>query len=489
MRVKPILNVLGALLALLGITMILPILISYFSGGSDLIGLIKSSVACILAGFPLWFFTKHKKSLNNKIGFAIVTLSWITAAFAGSFPFYLTGAIPNFTDAFFEAMSGVTTTGATILGNPVTLTNLPNGIESLPRGVLFWRSFIQWVGGMGIIVFYIAILPVLGSGGIQLFKLEVPGPVADKIKPRLRETAKMLWIVYCSFTLLQIILLTLAGMPLFDSICHGLTTMPTGGFSTQNDSIGAYSSDLIHYIIIAFMFIAGVNFTLHYKAITGNFKAHIKDYEFRVYGLIVFLSTMLIFFNISSVNNEYTHDNFIKSLFQALAILTGTGYTSANYELWPFFSQHLLLILMFLGAMGGSTSGGMKIARILLLIKSALTEIRRMLHARAIIPIKIGKRIISDEIVRNTLGFSLIYISVFIITSLALSFFNLDLQSSVGAAASAIGNVGPAFGDFGPTDNYSTLHPAGKWLLSFCMLLGRLEIFAVIVLLSAAYWK
>ena len=237
------------------------------------------------------------------------------------------------------------------------------------------------------------------------------------------------------------------------------------------------------------MFIAGVNFTLHYKAITGNFKAHIKDYEFRVYALIVFLSTMLIFFNISSVNYEYTHDNFIKSLFQALAILTGTGYTSANYELWPFFSQHLLLILMFLGAMGGSTSGGMKIARILLLIKSALTEIRRMLHARAIIPIKIGKRIISDEIVRNTLGFSLIYLSVFIITSLALSFFNLDLQSSVGAAASAIGNVGPAFGDFGPTDNYSTLHPAGKWLLSFCMLLGRLEIFAVIVLLSAAYWK
>ncbi|MFL3013155.1 MAG: TrkH family potassium uptake protein [Candidatus Neomarinimicrobiota bacterium] len=489
MKLKPILNVLGALITLLGTTMIIPILISYFSKGIDLVGLVKSSLICILIGFPLWFFTKHKKSLNNKIGFAIVTLSWVTAAFAGSLPFYLTGTIPNFTDAFFESMSGVTTTGATILGNPITLANLPNGIESLPRGVLFWRSFIQWVGGMGIIVFYIAILPVLGSGGIQLFKLEVPGPVADKLKPRLRDTAKMLWFVYFSFTLVQIILLTIAGMPFFDSVCHGLTTMPTGGFSTQNESIGAYTSDLIHYIIIAFMFIAGINFTLHFKALTGNIKAHIKDYEFRVYALIVLISTLLIFFNISSINSEYTHDNFLKSLFQSLALLTGTGYTSANYELWPFFSQHLLLILMFLGAMGGSTSGGMKIARIILLIKSAITETRRMLHARAIIPIKIGKRIISDEIVRNTLGFSLIYISVFIITSLALSFFNLDLQSAVGAAASAIGNVGPAFGEFGPTDNYSTLHPMGKWLLSFCMLLGRLEIFAVIVLLSAAYWK
>ena len=489
MKLKPILNVLGALITLLGTTMIIPILISYFSKGIDLVGLVKSSLICILIGFPLWFFTKHKKSLNNKIGFAIVTLSWVTAAFAGSLPFYLTGTIPNFTDAFFESMSGVTTTGATILGNPITLANLPNGIESLPRGVLFWRSFIQWVGGMGIIVFYIAILPVLGSGGIQLFKLEVPGPVADKLKPRLRDTAKMLWFVYFSFTLVQIILLTIAGMPFFDSVCHGLTTMPTGGFSTQNESIGAYTSDLIHYIIIAFMFIAGINFTLHFKALTGNIKAHIKDYEFRVYALIVLISTLLIFFNISSINSEYTHDNFLKSLFQSLALLTGTGYTSANYELWPFFSQHLLLILMFLGAMGGSTSGGMKIARIILLIKSAVTETRRMLHARAIIPIKIGKRIISDEIVRNTLGFSLIYISVFIITSLALSFFNLDLQSAVGAAASAIGNVGPAFGEFGPTDNYSTLHPMGKWLLSFCMLLGRLEIFAVIVLLSAAYWK
>ena len=489
MNLKPLFNVLGALLTFLGITMVVPIFISYFTQGYDLFGFIYSSLICISIGTPIWFFTRHNKSLNNKVGFAVVTFSWIFAAIGSSLPFYLSGAIPNYTDAFFESMSGVTTTGATIIGNPLTLPNLPNGIESLPYGILFWRSFIQWIGGMGIIVFYIAILPILGSGGIQLFKLEVPGPVADKITPRLRETAKMLWIVYFGFTLLQIFLLGLAGMPWFDSVCHALTTMPTGGFSTQNASIGAYSSPLIQYIIISFMFIAGVNFTLHFRALTGNFKAHIKDYEFRVYLTIIIFSSLIIFYSISSVDSNWSHDNYIKSLFQSLAILTGTGYSNADYELWPYLSQHLLLILMFFGAMGGSTSGGMKIARIILLIKHAKTEIRRMLHARAIIPIKIGNRTISDEIVRNTLGFSMIYISIFILTALALSIFNLDFQSAVSAAASAIGNVGPAFGEFGPTDNYALLHPIGKWMLTFCMLLGRLEIFTVMVLFSRIFWK
>ena len=489
MSLKPLLNVLGALLTLIGITMLIPIFISFYFAGYDLFGFIYSALICVCIGTPVWFFTRNNKSLNNKVGFAVVTFSWIIAALAGSLPFYLSGAIPNFTDAFFESMSGVTTTGATIIGNPLTLSNLPNGIESLPYGILFWRSFIQWIGGMGIIVFYIAILPILGSGGIQLFKLEVPGPVADKIKPRLRETARMLWMVYVGFTLLQILLLGLAGMPWFDSVCHGFTTMPTGGFSTQNASIAAYSNPVIHYIIIFFMFVAGVNFTLHFRALTGNFKAHLKDYEFRVYLTIIFISTLIIFFNISSTNSDWTHDSFLKSLFQSLAILTGTGYSNANYELWPYLSQHLLLILMFFGAMGGSTSGGMKIARIILLIKYAVTETRRMLHARAVIPIKIGNRTISDEIVRNTLGFSLIYLSIFVLTAFVLSSFNLDFQSAVGAAASAIGNIGPAFGSFGPTDNYALLHPLGKWMLTFCMLLGRLEIFTVMVIFSKVFWK
>ena len=489
MNIKTILNILAAMLGLTGVTMLLPALIAWGYNEPDLVGHLKSSAICVLIGLPVWFFTRKNRSLNNKDGFAIVTLAWLLVALAGAQPFYLTGAIPNFTDAWFESMSGVTTTGATIIGNIETLPNLVNGIESLPHGVLFWRSFIQWIGGMGIIVFTIAILPLLGVGGVQLFKAEVPGPVADKIRPRINQTAKILWMVYVGFTILQALLLGLAGMPWFDSVCHAFTTMPTGGFSTQNASIAAYSNPLIHYIIIFFMFVAGVNFTLHFRAITGNYKVHLKDYEFRVYLSIICIATLLIFFNISSANSDWSHNSFLISLFESLAMLTGTGYANADYELWPFFSQHILLIIMFFGAMGGSTSGGMKITRIILLIKYAATETRRMLHARAIIPIRIGDRFISDEVIRNTLGFSLIYLSIFVLTSFVLTAFNLDLLSAIGASASAIGNVGPAFGAFGPTDNYALLHPIGKWMLTICMLLGRLEIFTIMVLFSRTFWK
>ena len=489
MNIKTILNILAAMLGLTGVTMLLPALIAWGYNEPDLVGHLKSSAICVLIGLPVWFFTRKNRSLNNKDGFAIVTLAWLLVALAGAQPFYLTGAIPNFTDAWFESMSGVTTTGATIIGNIETLPNLVNGIESLPHGVLFWRSFIQWIGGMGIIVFTIAILPLLGVGGVQLFKAEVPGPVADKIRPRINQTAKILWMVYVGFTFVQVLLLGLAGMPWFDSVCHAFTTMPTGGFSTQNASIAAYSNPLIHYIIIFFMFVAGVNFTLHFRAITGNYKVHLKDYEFRVYLSIICIATLLIFFNISSANSDWSHNSFLISLFESLAMLTGTGYANADYELWPFFSQHILLIIMFFGAMGGSTSGGMKIARIILLIKYAGTETRRMLHARAIIPIRIGDRFISDEVVRNTLGFFLIYLSIFVLTSFVLTAFNLDLLSAIGASASAIGNVGPAFGAFGPTDNYALLHPIGKWMLTICMLLGRLEIFTIMVLFSRTFWK
>ena len=489
MNLKTILNILAAMLVLTGLTMILPALIAWGYNEPDLAGHLKSSAICVLIGFPVWFFTRKNRSLNSKDGFVIVTLAWILVALAGAQPFYLTGAIPNFTDAWFESMSGVTTTGASIIGNIETLPNLVNGIESLPHGVLFWRSFIQWIGGMGIIVFTIAILPLLGVGGVQLFKAEVPGPVADKIRPRVREAAKILWMVYVGFTFVQVLLLGLAGMPWFDSVCHAFSTISTGGFSTQNASIAAFSNPLIHYIIIFFMFVAGVNFTLHFRAITGNYKAHLKDYEFRVYLSIICIATLLIFINISSANSDWSHNSFLISLFQSLAILTGTGYANADYELWPFFSQHLLLIIMFFGAMGGSTSGGMKIARIILLIKYAGTETRRMLHARAIIPIRIGDRFISDEVVRNTLGFSLIYLSIFVLTAFVLTAFNLDLLSAIGASASAIGNVGPAFGAFGPTDSYALLHPIGKWMLTICMLLGRLEIFTIMVLFSRTFWK
>ena len=489
MNIKTILNILAAMLVITGLSMLLPALIAFIYGETDLYGHLKSSSICVLLGLPIWVFTRKSKRLNSKDGFAIVTFAWLTVALAGSLPFYLTGIIPNFTDAWFEAMSGVTTTGATIIGNPSTLPHLINGIESMPHGVLFWRSFLQWLGGMGIIVFTIAILPLLGVGGVQLFKAEVPGPVADKIKPRVKETAKILWMVYIGFTFLQFLLLGFAGMSWFDSICHAFTTMPTGGFSTQNASIAAYSNPVIHYIIIFFMFVAGVNFTLHFRAITGNYKSYFKDYEFKVYFSILFFATIFIFLNISFSNSDWSHNSFLISLFQSLALMTGTGYANADYELWPFFSQLLLFFMMFFGAMGGSTSGGMKIARVILLIKYAATETRRMLHSRAIIPIRIGERTIGDDVIRNTLGFFLIYLSFFVLTALVLTALNYDFTSSLSVAASAIGNVGPAFGSFGPTDNYALLHPIGKWMMTFCMLLGRLEIFTIMVLFSRTFWK
>ena len=472
-----------------GLSMLIPTVISWSFSEPDLSGHLQSMIICIVVGIPFWLITRKSRALNSKDGFAIVSFAWLIVAFAGSLPFYLSGTIPNFTDAWFEAMSGVTTTGATIIGNPTTLPNLPNGIESMPHGILFWRSFLQWIGGMGIIVFTIAILPLLGVGGVQLFKAEVPGPVADKIRPRVKETAKILWMVYVGFTFLQFLLLGFAGMPWFDSICHAFTTMPTGGFSTQNASIAAYSNPLIHYVIIFFMFIAGVNFTLHFRAITGNFKSYFKDYEFKVYFFILFFATTFIFFNISYSELDLSHNTFRISLFQSLALMTGTGYANANYELWPFFSQLLLFIMMFFGAMGGSTSGGLKIARVILLIKYAASETRRMLHSRAIIPIRIGDRTISDDVIRNTLGFFLIYLSFFVMTALVLTALNFDFLSSLSAAASAIGNVGPAFGAFGPTDNYALLHPIGKWMMTFCMLLGRLEIFTIMVLFSRTFWR
>ena len=253
------------MLAIIGLSMLLPMLVSFIYSEANLSAYLYSMAGCLSVSIPVWFFTRRSRKLTIKDGFALVTFAWIVVAIAGSLPFYLTGAIPNYTDAWFESMSGVTTTGATIIGNVNTLPNLENGIESLPKGILFWRSFLQWIGGMGIIVFTIAILPLLGVGGVQLFKAEVPGPVADKIKPRVKETAKILWMVYVGFTVLQMVLLRLAGMPLFDSICHAFTTMPTGGFSTQNASIAAYNSPLIQYIVIFFMFVAGINFTLHFR--------------------------------------------------------------------------------------------------------------------------------------------------------------------------------------------------------------------------------
>ena len=488
MNIKTILNILSALLTILGLTMLFPAFVSWLYDESDVIFCLQSAGLAVVIGLPIWFMSRKSRKLRNRDGFIIVTFSWIITALAGALPFYISGAIPNFTDAFFEAMSGVTTTGASILGNQQTLPHLQNGIESLSHGLLFWRSFLQWIGGMGIILFTIAILPLLGVGGVQLFKAEVPGPVTDKLRPRVRETAKLLWIVYLGITVLETLLLGIAGMGWFDAVCHAFTTMPTGGFSTKNASIEAYNSGAIEYIIIIFMIIAGTNFSLHFRALSGNLNSHITDKEFKVYFSLIFFVTAIIFLRLA-LHGEISEENFRASLFQTVSLVTTTGFSSADYELWPYFVQCVLLCLMFIGGMGGSTGGGMKIIRVFVLFKYMALATQRMLHTKAIIPIRIGNRFISEDVISNTLGFFLFYVSIFIFTTVALTLMNVNLESAIGAAASAIGNIGPGLADFGPTDNYALLPDFGKWLLTFCMLLGRLEIFTIIVIFSRVFWK
>ena len=486
MNIRSVIRINAVLLTVLGVAMLVPASVA-FGYGEDVSAFLISATMCAVIGLSGWVFTRKHKKLTNKDGFTIVTIAWVVTALAGSLPFYIGGFIPNFTDAFFESMSGVTTTGATIIGNPLTLPNLPHGIESLPHGILFWRSFIQWIGGMGIIVFTIAILPLLGVGGVQLFRAEVPGPVADKITPRVRETAKYLWMVYFGFTLAETILLGVGGMDWFDAVCHSFTTMPTGGFSTKNASIAYYGNSYIHYIMILFMFFAGINFTLHFRAITGDVTSYFKDREFLYYLGITLCITLCISLGLYVQGNSWSHHHFRDSLFQTVSILSTTGYGTADYELWPYFAQFIILLLMFVGGMGGSTGGGMKIIRVILILKYIAIETRQMLHAKAIIPIRIGSRYIPGDVIRNTVGFFLFYIFIFAATALFLSAMDLDLSSAIGLAASAIGNIGPAFGNFGPTENYALLPDIGKWLLSFCMLLGRLEIFTVMVLFSRTF--
>jgi trk system potassium uptake protein TrkH len=296
-------------------------------------------------------------------------------------------------------------------------------------------------------------------------------------------------MVYLGFTAAEVFLLGISGMPWFDSVCHAFTTMPTGGFSVKNASIGHYDSSVIHYIIILFMFFAGINFSLHFRAITGDVKTYFRDREFLYYLGIAVCATLVIFISISYNSGEVTHGNLRDSLFQSVAILTTTGYGTADYESWVYLAQILLFILMFVGAMGGSTGGGMKIIRVYVILRYVITETRRLLHARAIIPIRIGERYISEDVIRNTLGFFLFYVAIFCLTAVLLTTMQLDIESAIGAAASALGNIGPALGQFGPTDNYALLPGAGKWLLAFVMMLGRLEIFTIMVLFSRTFWK
>ena len=475
MSLRPTFRFLAILVMFLSLCLFIPGLIDYFSGENQNFYLFKIAGFSFIAAIPVWLLSRKARSFSNRDVFLVTVFSWVLASIFGSFPFYFSGYFPSYPDALFEAVSGVTTTGATILTD----------IESLPKSILLWRAFLQWIGGLGIVVFTIALLPLLGVSGEKLFNLEFPGPASEKMTPRIQETAKILLGFYVGFTFVEFLLLSYS-MTFFNAICHAFTTMPTGGFSTFNSSINDQPT-YVKTVILLFMIIGGTNFVLHFRALKGGFRSYIRDREFLYYvGLIAIISSMILLISYITSNGS----GILDTIFQVVAILTSTGYTATDYELWsPYVKQFMLFGLMFVGAMGGSTSGGMKLIRVVAIFKYARMELKRALHPKAIIPIRIGSKVIEDEVIRKTLGFFLFYIMFFFFASLSFSAMGIDMESSFGAAASGMGNIGPSLGQFGPTDTYLGLPLAGKFIMMFCMFLGRLEIFAVLVLFTKTYWR
>lgn len=490
---KIIFHFFGLLLVFNGGFMLLSTIISLAYDDGVAYEIFLSGITVALLGAVVMVNTRnHKKEMNKREGYLVVAFGWLVMAFSGTLPYLLTNSMDSFTDAFFETMSGYTTTGASIL----------NDIEVLPESVLFWRSMTHWIGGMGIIVLAIAILPLLGIGGMQLFAAEAPGPNNDKLHPRITDTAKRLWLIYFAYTALETLLLSLAGMSFFDAINHAMSTLSTGGFSTKNASL-AYWNDapIIQYIVITFMFLAGTNFVLSYFAFKGRIQKIIKDEEFKLYfkfiAIFTIIAALVIYFyadvSQSSINHPMvlgeSESAFRHALFQVLAIVTTTGFVSADYTLWTPFLTVFFFGLMFLGGSAGSTSGGVKVVRHLILIKNGFLEFKRALHPNAVLPLRYNGKSISGDIVFNILGFFILYMLLFITGALVFSMFNIDFKSSVGLSASSLGNVGPALGDFGPVNNYAALPNLAKWWSSFLMLVGRLELFTVLIILTPFFWR
>ncbi len=442
--------------------------------------LLISAIITGVVGLTFWLITnkKTKKSIGKREGYLIVSLSWIVISIFGTLPFIFSGVITNYSDAFFETISGFTTTGATVL----------TYIEAVPKNILYWRAMTQWIGGMGIIVLTVAILPFLGIGGLQLMIAEMPGITPDKLHPRITETAKRFWAIYVIFTISEVLLLWIGEMDFFDSVCHSFSTMATGGFSTQNNSIEGYMP-YTQYVIILFMIFAGTNFTLHYFALHRKIEKIYTNEEFRTYFWIITIVSAFIALGLFITYGLNLENSFRDALFTVVSILTTTGFVSTDYSLWPTFLWMFIFALMFIGGSAGSTGGGVKIIRHLLLIKNSLLEMKRSIHPHAIIPVKYNGKSVSQQIIFNVMAFFLIYILVFSFGTLTLSLLGYDFDTSIGATIATLGNIGPGIGDVGPIDNYAFFSPVAKWLLSFLMLLGRLEIFTVLIVISPAFWK
>lgn len=502
-RARLITRFLGALMIMIGASMVVPWLIALFSGIGEQGCFLVSILLSCGGGAALFFGSKFKRKdeISHREAFFIATSGWIIAAGIAALPFYFFGwwfptvggksQFPTFAMAYFESMSGLTTTGATILTN----------IEALPKSILFWRCLSHWLGGMGIILLGVAILPFLGVGGMQLFRAEVPGPTADKLRPRVAETAKTLWLVYLLLTAIQAVLLFVGGMSVFDAVCHSFSTLATGGFSTRGISVEAYNSVYFEMVIVFFMILAGMNFALHFAWLRGNFKSLWKDEELRFYGIVIFLWSTGIAFALT-VSGYYK--SFLTALryssFQVVSLLTSTGFSSCNFDDWWIHKAgsgahasvpaiFMVLMLFFIGGSAGSTGGGIKCIRIWLLIKTAYREFVRLIHPKMIRPIKINDQVVPENIINSVIGFFVLFLGTTVVCSLVMTMYGLDLISAFTSVAACIGNIGPGLLKVGPYQNFATIPQPGQWLLIFCMLLGRLEIYTVLILLLPAFWR
>ena len=454
-----------------------------------------SATIVIISGlFLMSFFKNNSRKINKRDGYLIVTIGWLTMVFSGMVPYYLTDSITYFPNLLFETMSGYTTTGSTII----------NDVEALPKSIIFWRSMTHWLGGMGIIVLAIAILPLLGIGGMQLFSAEAPGTgiSSDKIHPRISDTAKRLWMIYVGLTIAETILLNFAGMSFFDAINNSMSNIASGGFSSKNESIGYWNNmPFVQYIIIIFMFLAGTNFILIYFGLTGKIKKIIQNTEFKWYvsfiSVFTIIVTTVLFISVDLNETDIFHpqvygkfeSSFRHALFQVVAITTTTGFVTGDFISWTPFITMFFFGIMFLGGSSGSTSGGVKILRHLILIKNGILEFKRSLHPNAIIPLRHNNSVVEKPIVIHVLAFFILYLILFIIGAGVLSLLGLDFISAIGGAASSIGNVGPALGTLGPLNNFDSLPVLAKYWCSFLMLVGRLELFTVLILFTPFFWK
>lgn len=475
MNFRIVLYVLGGLLRLLGGFMLVPLGVAYYYE-EKLTPFLVPILITTFIGIILYLY-KTDEEWARQEGFAIVAFGWLAAAFFGAIPFMLVEISPL--NAVFESMSAFTTTGSTILTD----------IESYPKGILFWRGMMQWLGGMGIIVLFIAILPKLGVAGRQLFRAEVPGPTEDKLKPRIRETAKILWAVYFVISLAEVVALMLVGLSLYDALNHTFTTMACGGFSNYALSIEAFNSPLVEFIITFFMFVAGANFALHYRAIYVGKNILFRDEEFRFYTAVILASSGLLTLLLWRDLNTGLFDSFRFAIFQIVSIITTTGFATADFNLWSESSKMVLILVMFIGGCAGSTGGGMKVVRILILLKFSRNELFKALHPRAIKGVKLNNKTIPDEILSSIVSFTVIYLLIFLSSALLLSVLGMDIITSVTASIATLGNIGPGLNVVGPMGSFDPIPPLGKLALIANMWIGRLEVFTVILLLTPEFWK